>query len=164
MTIQSALNDLTPDKFLLRIDVLPNANFRVKSAPIPGISTTPPQIGTGRRQRFKPTGNNVEFSPLNINFVVDEDLDNWLEAFKWVETTTLADDLTEEGVMGNVSLVVLDSDFKEVLECQFQDCIPVALSDILLDVNDESTNIIATITIDYSTYKLKGKNFESSYL
>ena len=161
---QSLLSDLTPDRFLFRFDVLPNIHFRLTSAPIPGIASTPPKIGTRAPQRFTPNGNNVELSAVNLVFVVDENLDNWLEAFKWVHKSTTSDDLFEDGVLGNGTLLVLDSDMQEALECHFYDCVPLSLSDIILTVNDQSTYVTATLSFDYSGIALKGKNFEVSFI
>jgi len=162
-SIQSALNNLTPDKFLMRVSVLPNLSFRIKQTQIPGLSVAVPQIGNRASQRFKPTAYNVELSPLNVTFVVDEELRNWMEAFNWFKLCTKSDDLFEDGILAEISILVLDSDLKEVLELQLQDCVPVSLSDINLAVDDESTTLLATVTIDYSTYKIKTPLFEVSY-
>jgi hypothetical protein len=161
---QYALADLSPDRFMFRFDILPSIHFRLTAAPIPGLATTPPIMGIGARQRFRPNAQGVDFSGVNLTFIVDENLDNWLEAMAWIDRHTKLDDLNEEGIFGLGSLVVLDSDFKPVLECQFQDCSPTALSDIELNVTDDSPFVTATLTIDFSTYKLKGKNFETNWL
>lgn len=163
-TPQCKLSDLQPDRFLFKSDVLPSINFRLISAPIPGINITNTRVGAKSPQMFSVPGYGIEFSPLSMVFVVDEDLNNWLEAVQWVKRVTQSDDITQEGVMGLASLVVLDSDYKSALECQFQDCVPVNVGDIDLTVNEETTYITTTMTIEFSQYRLKGKNFETEWL
>jgi hypothetical protein len=165
VTNQSMLSDLSPDRFIFRCDILPEVAFRVKSAPIPGIATTPPIMGVpNARHRFRPNPQSVEISGLAINFIVDEELNNWLECFKWIERVTMSDNLMDDGIIGNATLLVLDSEYNNVLECHFQDCVPESLSDINLDVDNDATNLIATLTISFNSFRLIGKNFTTEWL
>lgn len=161
---QHKLANLSPDRFQIRFDNLPNIHFRLTAAPIPGMSIVAPKVGTTAPQKLQMLGNNVEFSPMNITFVVDENMDNWLEVLRWIKRTVESDDLEEDGILANASIVVLDSDLKEVVQCHLRDCVPNALSDIFLSVNDDSPQVVSTLTLEYSTFKIQGINFETEYL
>lgn len=161
---QCQLNDLTPDRFLFKCDVLPNIHYRLISAPIPGLTISNQRVGARARQPFIVPGHGIDLSPLTMIFVIDEDVNNWLEAMAWVQKVANADDITAEGIMGNASLVALDSSYNSVLECHFQDCVAQTLGDIDLNVTEDLPYTTSSLTIEFSSYRLIGKSFETDWL
>ena len=62
--------------------------LNVQSALIPGIRTPVATVSAGQYgiARANLPGSTVEFDPLPIKFLVDENLDSWLEMYKWMLT------------------------------------------------------------------------------
>lgn len=90
--------------------------LNVQSALIPGIRipVTEAPTGTQGLGRAHLPGSTFEFDPLILRFLVDEDLDAWLQLYKWMLSInnylTLRSDGWDEGVLPEfITLHVLDN-------------------------------------------------------
>ena len=76
-------NYFNPIGFKFEVDKLPNVNFFCQSARLPGLT-----LGEATQPnpfRDIPTpGDKILFEELTIRFVVDEELENWLEMKEWI--------------------------------------------------------------------------------
>ena len=78
-------NLLSNVTFNFSIDRFPGMNFYVQSISLPGVSITqiPVETGMSRIQIQEPPAK-VNFEPMTVTFMVDEDMTNYIEIFNWL--------------------------------------------------------------------------------
>ena len=76
---------LNKNNFRLLVDKVPNVEYYVRSVNIPGLtfSETEQAAGVGLNAFFP--GDKVSFETLDVNFLVDEDLENFKEIYDWMD-------------------------------------------------------------------------------
>lgn len=146
--------------------------LNAQSAPIPGIripqveTVTGPQ-GLGRGWR---AGTTIEYDPLVIRFLVDENLDSWLSMYKWMLTTNnyLTGVNTAQLPGGSpeyITVHILDnSKTKVVLSVHFYKPFVSDLSEIEFNYTDEGDPAMvctATIPFVYLQVEKDGKVIET---
>ena len=162
-------NYFNPIGFKFEVDKLPNVNFFCQSATLPGIT-----LGEATQPnpfRDIPTpGDKILFEELTIRFIVDEELQNWLEMKEWIfglgypnsqeEYRNLASTNNELKPRGNKYsdgiLMILTSNKNAQVKVTFQDLCPVTLSGIQMDSSvAEVDYITADATFAYTIYKVE---------
>ena len=76
-------NLLQNNGFTFSLDRIPQTNFRVIAARLPGISVPPPNAGDPGATQYFP-GSATEFDELSLDFLVDENLENYEEIYRWL--------------------------------------------------------------------------------
>ena len=78
-------NLLSNVTFNFSIDRFPGMNFYVQSISLPGVSISQIPIDTGpRRIQVQEPPAKVNFEPMTVTFMVDEDMTNYIEIFNWL--------------------------------------------------------------------------------
>ena len=162
-------NYFNPVGFKFEVDKLPNVNFFCQSATLPGLT-----LGEATQPnpfRDIPTpGDKILFEELTIRFVVDEELQNWLEMKEWIfglgypnsqeEYAKLSRENSSIKPRGNKYsdgvLMILTSNKNAQIKVTFQDLWPVTLSGIQMDSSvAEVDYITADATFAYTIYKVE---------
>ena len=78
-----SINYLSPVGFKFNIEFLPLTNWFLTSVNLPGIALAEINQPTPLMQTQVP-GNDLVFDPLNISFLVDENMNNWRELYDWL--------------------------------------------------------------------------------
>jgi hypothetical protein len=156
-------NYFSPLEFRVSIKRLPNVEFFTQRSMIPSISTTPIQQPT----RFNPvfrTPDNVNFSNLDLTFIVDEDLKNYTEIFDWMIASAFPENhdqfrqikQSEAGLFSDISVIIMNSKKNSNIEVSYKNCFPISLSDIQLNTTDQDvTYPEAVATFQYDTFSIK---------
>ena len=141
------MNPLADVQFKFVIGALPNVTFFVQSTALPGITLAPMDIGLPQRTGFARNTGVIEYEELNVAFLVDEYLKNWLEVYNWM----LGKPSYTNGV-----LTILSSSMNPTLEAHFKDLFPTSLS--ALDFDSMTTDPAfqqASIGFKYTSYSIK---------
>ena len=105
------LNYFIPTGFKFMIDKIPNVNFFCQSCNLPGLSAG--QFLQVTPLRDMPiAGDKVQMNELRVRFVIDEELQNWLEIYNWIKTITFPDNqeqYKQENVYSDGMLTLLTS-------------------------------------------------------
>lgn len=167
------LDYLKPNGFKFMVHNIPNVSFFCQSANIPDISIGEAQKPTPLQDYFMP-GEKLTFGQLNIRFLIQENMANYIELYNWLigmgnpESTeqyteylqgqlyrfpgkTVAK--TIEGLFSDASLFVLDSNNNPSTEIIFQDSYPTALSGLDFDLGD-SEYFQGLASFRYRQYKI----------
>lgn len=156
-------NYLSPLEFKILIKRLPNVEFFTQRAMVPSISTTPVQQPT----RFNPvfrTPDQVNFSNLDLSFIVDEAMKNYMEIFNWILSTANVEShdrysrlvSSPEGLFSDISIIILNSKKNPNIEVTYTNCFPISLSEISLNTTESDvTYPEATVTFQYDTFDIK---------
>lgn len=156
-------NYFSPLEFKILIKRLPNVTFFTQRTMIPSISMNPISQPT----RFNPvfrTPDVVNFSSLDLTFIVDESMNNYMEIFRWMidSTVTMGHDNyrqlnnSPDGLFSDITIVILNSKKNPSIEVTYTDCFPVSLSDVQLNTTESDvTYPEVTATFQYNTFDVK---------
>jgi hypothetical protein len=163
------LNFLSPNGFMLVVDRMPKVTFFTQEVSLPGISLQPLEQATPLVNVPIP-GDKLQFEPLVLNFIVDKNMDNWYESFKWMqglghpenhEQYTIENDrgypeMSElQRNYSDAVLMVLGPNNVPVRTFRFVDCFPISLNGIsFVTTNTDVPYVTSSITLQYSYFKL----------
>jgi hypothetical protein len=154
------LDYLKPNGFRFVVHNLPNVSFFCQSVNIPDIQLGEVSVATPLHDLFTP-GEKVRFGDLNIRFLIQENMANYRELYNWmlalgnpenseqytsfIESqayrfpNTPKNKLADKVSVSDATLIVLDSNNNPVIDIQFQDMFPVAISGLDFDVSSGDT-------------------------
>ena len=169
-------NYMSPLGFKLIITKTPKVDFLCQSANIPQIS-----MGTAIQPTYLKDipvpGDKVLYDDLNVRFLVDEKMENYLAIHKWItglgypesigqyRQLKTDDKRTDRRVndsadplyfqYSDATLQVLNSNYKPSVLINFKDAFPVSLSTLDFDVTTRDYNYFtAEVTFKYTIYNI----------
>ena len=139
-------NYLSPSSFIISIERLPNVEFFTQKVNIPDVSGSPQQLNTPLGLIYD-SPSQLQYSDLDVTFIFDEDMKNYLEILNWLEgmgspnSTDQYKKLkaSDEGVQSDITIVINNNHKNPNKQFIFKDCFPVALSSINLDITSTDT-------------------------
>lgn len=139
------INFLDKCRFYFAVDKLPNTNYFVQSANLPGLSMTSISVPTPYSD-YPVEGDKVEFEEFRMTFKADENLKNWSELYDWMIGLARVDDFEKrklleastlipgkKGLYSNALLLILDSNYQPILKASFDGIFPIKLGNIDFD-------------------------------
>ncbi len=165
-------NFLSPTGFKFTLTRTPKVGFFCNEANIPdlnlGVATQPSYT------KMLPTpGDIIEFGDLNLRFLVDENLENYMQIQNWIrglgfpERLSQFEDLEKSGqVQGNYpkdrqniysdgTLQVLTSSQIPNFQIVFKDLFPYSLSTLIFDAtNTDIQYFTADVSFKYTIYNI----------
>ena len=166
-------NFLSPVGFKFSLKRAPGVAFFCNQANIPsmdlGIAEQPSYL-----RNIPVPGDKIQFGDLNLRFLVDEDLVNYMEIQKWIrglgfpESMKEFNDLEKESILGlnkfgqegdNIysdgTLQILSSNLVPSFQVAFNDLFPYTLSTITFDATDTDIEYFtADVSFKYIIYNL----------
>jgi len=169
-------NFLSPFGYKFSIKKTPTMNWFVQSVVLPSVNLNRTTIPTPFIQLPIP-GDHIEFGNLEVTFRVDENMDNYLELYNWMQSLGFpdnfdqykniapkmrgalsgnSDSLTGDSIYSDATLLILSSNMNPITEITFIDVFPVGLSQ--LSFNSQLTDvqyIEATVTFTHRKFNIK---------
>ena len=169
-------NYMSPLGFKLIITKTPKVDFLCQSANIPQIS-----MGTAVQPTYLKDipvpGDKVLYDDLNVRFLVDEKMENYLAIHKWITGLGYPESLgqfsqlkkddnrTDRRVsdaadsryfeFSDATLQILNSNYKPSVLVNFKDAFPVSLSTLDFDVTTRDyAYFTAEVTFKYTIYNI----------
>ena len=173
-------NYMSPLGFKLILTKTPKVDFLCQSANIPQIS-----MGTAIQPTYLKDipvpGDKVLYDDLNVRFLVDEKMENYLAIYKWITGLGFPesldqyqqlkkDDFRTDRIVGDdgdpryfnysdATLQVLNSNYKPSVLINFTDAFPVSLSTLYFDVTTRDFNYFtAEVTFKYTIFNITDPN------
>ena len=153
-------NYFSPVSFRFNILKLPNVNFFCQSANLPGL-TLGEAIQVNPLRDIPTPGDKVQFEELQLRFIVDEELENWLEMYNWLKglgfPDTFDQSLTKSDLrFSDATLMILTSNKNGQHRVSFKDAFPLTLSGIQMDSSvGDIDYVTADATFAYTTYTIE---------
>lgn len=138
-------NYFSPLEFVVSIKRLPNVQFFTQRSVIPSVNVSPVIQPTRFNQVYR-TADEVNYGNLDLTFTVDEDMKNYLEIFRWIILSSFPEnhgqfssirDGDDGGLFSDISIVVMNSKKNSNIEITYKNCMPIALSDVVLDTTQQ---------------------------
>ena len=166
-------NFLAPVGFRFNLKRSPGTAFFCNQANIPDLNLGVTEQPNYLRQIPTP-GDMIDFGDLNIRFMVDEDLKNFMEIQNWIrglgfpETVQEFRDLESSGtvprrdyvqsgqdIYSDGTLQILSSNYVSKFNVNFKDLFPVSLTTLTFDATDTDIEYFtADVTFKYTSYNL----------
>jgi len=167
-------NYLKPNSFRLIFSRLPNIEYFCQSANLPKIT-----LGAAMQPTpfvdIPHTGDKMEYDPLIITFMVDENMRNYIELHNWMvglgfpkshdqyaallkDPTSRflkSDTLLTTGLYSDASLFILNNNNMPIVEIRFYDAFPVSLEGLDFDLRVPTVDYFTGIaTLRYKLYDI----------
>ena len=149
---------LQPISFQFSCPKTPTLNYFVQSVQIPGVESA---------AAFQPTalinsplpGQDFTYQPLIVSFIIDENMNNWLEVYNWLISTKATDrfDRVVEPAdqFADASILVMNNKMQAIRRIEFSRMFPTNLTEIQFDsANTDPGPILATATFAYTYYEV----------
>ena len=166
-------NFLAPVGFKFSLSKYPKVSFFSNTARIPDIS-----LGTAIESTYLKDidfpGEKLTYGELNVRFLVDEDLKNYMAVHNWltglgfpdspqefIDITTIKQgsnragerDLAEQYSDG--ALHILNSNYNDIAVVKFKDLFPVYLTSLEFDATESDVNYFtADVTFKYTIFNI----------
>ena len=150
-------NPLQATKFLLTFSRIVNTQYFCQEINIPGISLGEDERSSPLLELYSP-GTKLTFNPLDIKFIVDEDLQGWKDLYNWFNTIGNAEGFqgrqSGKDNMADATLTIMSALNNPILRIQYINCFPTSMSDINFDTKSSADEIITcTASFRYQSYK-----------
>tara|TARA_B100000427_G_scaffold310462_1_gene300288 strand:- start:42 stop:569 length:528 start_codon:yes stop_codon:yes gene_type:complete len=160
-------NFLSPVGFKFSITRIPKADFFANQANIPGID-----LGFAVQPTYLKdlplSGDKLTYSDFNLRFLIDENMENYLEVHKWLRGLGYPDNVGEFGEMqtndpsgeglitSDATLLIYNSSFNVNTKIHFKDVFPVSLSPVEFDATMTDVDYVtAEVVFKYSIYDIE---------
>ena len=165
-------NFLSPIGFLFILDKARKVSFLCQKAEIPTVELGQVEIPT-RGLVPIPVEGNMRYSEFSIDFIVDEDLRNYMQIHNWMRAlgtpqefkerrvwlNKYADSPSEDPRFSDATLQVLNNNNIANFDVVFKDMFPVSLSSLPFDVTGgDNDYFTATTTFRYTLYEIRNTN------
>ena len=171
---------MSPLGFKLILTKTPKVDFLCQSANIPSIS-----MGTAIQPSYLKDipvpGDKVLYDDLNVRFLVDEKMENYLAIHKWITGLGYPESLGQYNQLkkddnrtdrrvsnaadpryfefSDATLQVLNSNYKPSVLINFRDAFPISLSTLDFDVTTRDYNYFtAEVTFKYTIFSITDPN------
>ena len=166
-------NFLSPIGFLFVLEKATKTSFLCQKAEIPDLTLGQVSIPT-RGMVPIPVEGNISYGNLNLEFIVDEDLRNYMEIHNWLRALGTPQDMKErrdwyntyakgsaekDARFSDATLQVLKNNNIVNFDVVFKNLFPVSLSTIPFDVTGSDNEFFtASATFEYMLYEIRDTN------
>jgi hypothetical protein len=147
-------NLLTNASFQLIIKSIDDAVYHGKSINLPSVSMGTIEYSTPEVD-IQLAGEKLIYAALNLNFLVDDELNNWQRIFDWMLECTKVDYIDD--ISCDATIIIYNRDNKAVKYIDFTSCIPISLGDIQFNVNEGDVDTMCNITLEYDLFTIRDK-------
>lgn len=96
--------------------------------------------------------NKLDFGPMNMRFLVSEDLSEWIAVYKWMIDIAKTDGFDKQET---AELTVMDSQNQPVVRFIYKGVFPLTLGDLQYSIVDEDVAIVADLAIEYDKFDIE---------
>ena len=154
-------NPLQPTKFLLTFARIPATQYFCQEVNIPGVTLGEVDRATPFLDMYSP-GTKLKYDPLDVTFMVDEELRSWRDMYNWFISSADPDgyekrdhnrELQQNKHLSDATLTILSALNNPIARIQFVNVFPLTMSEIKFDTKLSAETIITcTATFRYQSY------------
>lgn len=155
-------NLLQPTKFLLTFTRMGSAQYFCQEVNIPSVTLGEVDRASPFLDMYSP-GTKLQYDPLDVTFLVDEELQSWRGVYDWFLSIADPDgfekrdhsrELQTNKHFSDATLTILNNLNNPILRIQFTNVFPLSMSGINLNTTlDADTILTCDATFRYQSYK-----------
>ena len=179
------LDFASPSQFRFQLLKIPNTIYFVTRVNIPGIAFSGDAIMNSRYKAMPFMGDTLDFSPMEMTFLVSEDLSNYREIHDWMTgigfpkdpeqfASAVAAEQTKPGasppssrtvgastvnpsnLVSDGTLTILSNKNNPLIQVNYNALYPTSLSGLDYDSQTtDTTQLTATVTMNYDLYEFE---------
>ena len=170
------LSYLAPTQFELLVKKLPNTKYFATGVNVPSVSVAEIQQPTNLGRNVLVPGDKINLGELTVNFIVDENMENWTELYTWMSQITSSTDPEKfrtlvganrkadepydgsgdyETMYSDMTIVVTTAANNPNRYIRIQDAFPTSLGEVTMD-----TTVAGGISYVTCTASFQFTNFE----
>lgn len=150
-------NYLASNFFRLSISRAPTVAYMAQQVAIPAISLPEIMQPTTLSTQINIPGNLYQFLPLDVVFLLDEQMRSWKEIYDWI--TTIANYKSTDNRVefansfSDITLTLTNSAYNDKFKLIFRHCHPTSLSNIPLSIqNTDNVPLSARVSFKYTYF------------
>lgn len=151
------LNKLAKNRSTLEIAMFPNTSFTLSNYSVPGMSLFPAQQSSPFFD--KPVyGDKLHYDDLICEFIVNEDLSNYLEMHDWMKNMAHPEEKIHPMPMTytDATMTIYTSHNNPYMRVQFLDIIPVQIGELQFSENTtETEEVTCMVVFKYQRYDIE---------
>lgn len=162
-TIPTNRSFLSNNKFDFVLKRIPNFTYLVQGVNLPGLALQSSSINTPFSAVSIP-GNQITFGSLSLTFMVDEDMQTWLELYNWIVQLGNPKGYNKIGTLtgkpGSITSITSDATLfiksnanNPNLRFDFVDVYPTELGEMSFTTTDNQEFVTSTATFNYGYYE-----------
>ena len=154
-------NLLQPTKFILTFDRIRTTQYFCQSVNLPGVQLGEVNRASPFLDMYSP-GTKLTYDPLNVEFILDEELQGWKNIYDWFLSMADPDgwekrdgsrELQTNKHFSDATLTILSGLNNPLLRIHYTNVFPLSISDIKFDTTQSADTILtATATFRYQSY------------
>lgn len=164
-------NYLSNNQFSFSISKIPGIEFTCQQVNLPSLTLPEAEIGSSLSTMFHP-GDKLVFDPLTINFLVEEDLQNYLSLYEWMVglgapeakeqykkfkekyTSGVSTQLGESYIQSSdITLFIMTNNSNLNYTVKFVDAFPISLGELSFNSADSDQQYLTSqVSFRYSYY------------
>jgi len=163
------LSLLNPSNFRFDLIKAPYITFFAQNIVLPSINLGASDVSTPFTSISYP-GDHLEFDPLNVTFMVDEDLNGYIEIFNWMRGLGFPDSFDEykalvsnedfssrtEETTTDIAVYTMTGSRNINIKYTFRDAYPIGLSPIVLNAAVQTPPVLTCqATFKYTTFDIE---------
>lgn len=153
-------NPALSTSFKLEIPGYEELNYMIQTCEVPGMTMSGVDSPYQKFATNVPS-NRIEFDPLNLTFLVDEDYRNYESLYEWmvniIRTEPVADAST--GMMKDLSLHITNSNKNAIKSIKFHRAYPTMISPLPLESSStEPNNIVCNVIFRFQFFEIIRKS------
>lgn len=155
-------NLLQPTKFLLTVNRIRPTTYFCQSVNIPAITLGEVDRSSPFLDMYSP-GTKLQYDPLDVTFLVNEDLSSWKSMYNWFLSIADPDgfegrdhsgELQKNTKLSDITLTILNNLNNPVVRIEFTNCFPLNMSSIRMDTTQDADTILTCdVSFRYQSYK-----------
>ena len=160
-------NFLSPAGFKFTLQKAPKVDFFSKSVSLPNITLGAAIQSTYLRDIPVP-GDKLQYGDLDVEFFIDENLENYLQIERWMRALGFPESLREgisldpqetdllNAARSDGTILVYNSSFNVIAKVDFKDMFPTSLTPVPFSADVTDINyIVATATFKYTIFNVE---------
>jgi hypothetical protein len=166
-------NFLSPTGFKFVLTRSPKVAFFCNQANIPDLNLAIAIQGTRLGRKIPLPGDELDFGDLTLRFLVDENLENYMELQNWIRGLgypnkleeayelqkeyfpAMSRDTKSQNIYSDAALIILNSSQIESYQVKFRDLFPYSLSTLSYDATQTDTEYFtAEVSFKYTIYTI----------
>jgi len=154
-------NLLQPTKYLLEFKRINTVAYFLQSVNVPSIKLGEAVRVTPFLDMYSP-GTKLDYSLLDIEFIVDEEMETWKNLYNWFisiadpdgyEKRTYKEELQRSEHFSDATLTILSNLNNPVLRVNFRNLFPLTMGDINFDTRLSADNLVTvSASFRYESY------------
>tara|TARA_Y100001963_G_scaffold156636_1_gene250740 strand:- start:1282 stop:1833 length:552 start_codon:yes stop_codon:yes gene_type:complete len=156
-------NPMMNTSFRFLMTKVPTMTYFCQRVNLPSLTLEAIEQPTRYGTRLYTAGDAYNYEDLSVDFIVDENMKNWLEIYDWLRTCANLKDMKEfeekEQHTTDAELLILNSAYKAIKSVSFSNLIPTSIGSLQFDSSATETEpVIASATFRFSSYEITSIN------